>query len=261
MTTSAYKSRGFTLIEMVITIVVLGVLMAGTATYITNSTIAYTNIAQRDQLTTLGRITVEQVTRELRHALPNSIRIQNNCIEFFPVKAGSVYLDLPVSSADTSFTAMNFSIPAGSNIEHVIVYPYNVTTLYSASNPGLRAGFTSATGSPTATITLSSNYRFALHAPHRRFYLAEDPVSYCIVGTNLNRYENYGVSGGQSAPPGGTAQLMAENIQTNDGGAVTPFTYTPGSLQRSAIITLDFRFLINNEWIRLSHEVQIRNVL
>jgi len=261
MTAKTYKSRGFTLIEMVITIVVLGVLMAGTATYIANSSIAYTDIAQRDQLTTLGRITVEQVTRELRHALPNSVRIQNNCIEFFPVKAGSVYLDLPVSSASSSFTAMNFTIPAGASIEHVIVYPYNVTTLYSSNNPGLRTGFASATGAPTATVTLSDNYRFALHAPHRRFYLAEDPVSYCIEGTNLNRYENYGVNGGQSAPPAGTAQLLAENIQTNDSGAITPFTYTPGSLQRNGIITLDFRFLINGEWIRLSHEVQIRNVL
>lgn len=261
MVTKIIRQRGFTLIEMVVTIVVLGALMAGTATYITNSTIAYTNVAQRDQLTTLGRITVEQITRELRHALPNSLRIQNNCIEFFPVKAGSVYFDLPITAAGSTFTAKSFSIPASASITRVIVYPNSTTNLYSLSNPGSIAGFTSVAGSPTATITLSGSYQFALHAPHRRFYLTEDPVSYCIEGSNLNRYENYGVNPVQSAPPGGTAQLMAENIQTNDGGAITPFIYTPGSLQRNGIVTLDFRFLTNGEWIRLSHEVQVRNVL
>jgi MSHA biogenesis protein MshO len=255
------KQQGFSLIELVVTIVVLGAIMAGTAAYITNSTIAYTNVAQRDQLTTLGRITIEKVTRELRHALPNSIRIQNNCIEFFPVKAGSVYFDLPINTTGNAFTALNFTIPAGANIEHVIVYPYNATALYAQTNPGPIAGFASAAGSPTTTVTLSSAYRFALHAPHRRFYLAEDPVSYCIVGTDLNRYENYGVNAAQATPPGGGAQLVAENIQTNDGGAVIPFTYTPGSLQRNGLVTLDFRFLIDGEWIRLTHEVQIRNVL
>ena len=235
--------------------------MAGSAAYITNSTIAYTNIANREQLTSLGRATIEQVTRELRLALPNSIRTSNNCIEYFPIKAGSVYLTLPTTAASSSFTASSFTIPAGANIEHVIVYPYDISALYSQNNPGPIAGFAGVAGSPTATVTLTANYQFILHAPHRRFFLAEDPVSYCVEGTNLNRYENYGVNSIQSAPPSGTALLVAQNIQTNDGGAVTPFTYTPGSLQRNGIVALDFRFLIDGEWIRLGHEVQIRNVL
>jgi len=259
---SQRKQTGFSLVELVVTIVVLAIIMAGSAAYITSSTIAYTKVAQREQLTSLGRVTIEQVSRDLRTALPNSIRVRNNCIEFFPIKTGSVYLTLPTDAASNNFTALSFSLPAGSNIEHVIVYPYDTTALYSQSNPGPIAGYASVTGSPTATITLSSNYQFARQAPQRRFYLVEDPISYCIVGTDLNRYENYGVDALQGTPPPGvTAQLVAEQIQTSDGGAVTPFTYTPGSLQRNGIVTLDFRFLMEGEFIRLSHEVHVRNVL
>ncbi len=255
------KQSGFSLVELVITIVVLGVIMAGTVTYISNSTIAYTNVAQREQLTSLGRVTIERVTRDLRSALPNSIRIQNNCIEFFPIKAGSVYLTLPVTAPASSFTAVGFSIPSGANVEHVIVYPYNLTALYSQSNPGPIAGYSNSNSAPTTTVTLTGNHQFALHAPHKRFYLAEDPASYCVVGSDLNYYDSYGVSASQNAPPAGDANLVAEHIQTTDGGAISPFTYTAGSLQRNGIVTLDFRFLIDGEWIRLSHEVHIRNVL
>ncbi len=255
------KQTGFSLVELVITIVVLGIIMAGTTVYISNSTIAYSNVAQREQLTSLGRVTIEKITRELRSALPNSIRILNNCIEFFPARAGSVYLTLPVSSAASSFSAASFRIPSSANIEHVVVYPFNATALYAQTSPGPITGFAGTAGSPTATVSLTGSYQFAQHSPHRRFYLAEDPVSFCIVGTNLNRYDNYGVNSSQATPPSGTAQLVAESIQTNDDGAVFPFTYLPGSLQRNAIVTLDFRFLIDNEWIRLSHEVQVRNVL
>lgn len=41
--------RGFTLIELVVIIVVLGVLMAGTVSYITNSVTAYSAVTRRDQ--------------------------------------------------------------------------------------------------------------------------------------------------------------------------------------------------------------------
>lgn len=254
------NQNGFSLIELVVVITVLGILMAGTAIYITNSMIAYTDVARRDQLTSLGRTTIERVVREIRTALPNSIRVQNNCIEFFPVKTGSVYLTLPTDAASTTFTAVEFTPPTGTS--YVVVYPYNTTALYASANPGTLAQLASVAGSPTATVTLSAAHRFAQHAPQRRFYIVSSPVSFCVVGTQLFRYNGYGINATQSSPPASGGALLADDIQTSDGAsAVTPFTHTPGTLIRNAIVELDFRFLIGGEWIRLSHEVQIRNVL
>lgn len=255
------RQRGFSLIELVIIIVVMGVLMAGTAVYITNSVSAYSAVARRDQLTSMGRLTVERVVRDLRTALPNSVRVSNNCIEFLPVISGSAYLTLPVDSSGTTFTAADFVLPTYADTKHVVVYPYNQTSLYAQSNPGPIAPFSSKAGSPTATVTLGSSYRFERHAPYRRFFIVKNPTSYCVVGTSLNRYRNYSISPTQSTPPSVTAELVAEDIQTNDGSVINPFQYTPGTLQRNAIVALDFRFLIDGEWIRLTHEVQIRNVL
>lgn len=256
-----HRQRGFNLIELVITIVVLGALMAGTLAYITNSMTAYTDVARRDQLTSLGRVAVERVARELRTAVPGSVRVSNNCIEFLPALGGSVYLTLPVDAADSSFTAVDFPLPA-SGASYIVVYPYSTASLYAQSNPGAIAGYSGKSGAPTATITLSGNFQFIRHAPHRRFYVAGTPVSFCISGSDLLRYTGYGMNAAQAAPPAGTGTLVAQDIQTLDGAtAVTPFTYTPGTLRRNAIVTLDFRFLMDDEWIRLTHEVQLRNVL
>ena len=255
------RQQGFNLIELVVIIVVIGALMAGTAVYITNSVTAYNAVARRDQLTSLGRVTVERIARDLRTALPNSIRVSNNCLEFLPILSGSTYLTLPVDSAASSFTAADFVLPAYSGAAYVVVYPYSQTPLYAQNNPGPIAAFGSKAGAPTSTITLGSSFRFARHAPHRRFFIVNGPTSYCVVGNNLNRYRGYSLSASQATPPAASAELLAENLQLNDGGAVTPFRYTPGSLQRNAIVALDLRFLIDGEWIRLSHEVQVRNVL
>lgn len=255
--------QGFTLIELVIIIVVLGILMAGTAAYVTNSMIAYSDISRRDQLTSQGRLTMERIARSLRSALPNSLRVQNNCIEFLPILGSSIYTSLPMTSAGNSFTAIDFNLLAAAGMPYVVVYPYDTTAIYNPASPGQRATYASKAGSPTTTVTLLASHRFNAHAPQRRFYVVDSPTSYCIVGTDLNRYRGYDISASQSTPPAApaTAELMAENIQTNDGSVVTPFTYTPGTLRRNGIVALDFRFMIDNEWIRLHHEVQIRNVL
>jgi MSHA biogenesis protein MshO len=261
MQRASRKVHGFSLVELVVVITVLAIITAGTATYITNSVRAYDATARRAQLATLGRLAVERVARELRSAVPTSVRIQNDCVEFFPAKAGSAYFTLPTEVAANSFTASAFTVPSGGPY-YVAVYPLDRTALYAQSNPGPLAGFSAASGSPTATVTLSSTHRFSRHAPQRRFFLMGEPVSFCISGNALYRYSGYGIDAAQNAPPASGGSLLAEHIQTNDHGtSVTPFTFNPGNLRRNAVVELDFRFMQDNEWVRLQHEVQIRNVL
>jgi MSHA biogenesis protein MshO len=64
--------------------------------------------------------------------------------------------------------------------------------------------------------------------------------------------------------------LLAEHIQTLDDSdgdgliddVVDVFSYTAGTLQRAAIVHLDFRFRDpseDDEWVRFSQEVSVRN--
>ncbi|MBI3562907.1 MAG: hypothetical protein HY080_14450 [Gammaproteobacteria bacterium] len=247
---------------MIVVIAVLGLIMAGTATYITNGVTAYSNTVRRDDLAASGRVTVERLTRELRTALPNSVRVSNNCLEFLPIQTGSAYLTLPIDVAASSFTAAAFSLPGYSGTRYAVVYPYTPTNLYTTTNPSPTAVFSSVTGSPTATITLGSSHRFSDTSPQQRFFIVGSPVSFCLVGSQLNRYSGYGLNSVQATPPANGVALLAENLQSTDNGvAVTPFTYTPGTLKRNAIVSLDLRWSVDNDWMRLTHEVQLRNVM
>ena len=95
------RARGFTLIELVVVITVMGILSIGAVSFITDASDGYANTVRRTELGSTMRLAAERVTRELRNALPNSVRVSGNCLEFIPVEGGSTYLNLPVSIAST----------------------------------------------------------------------------------------------------------------------------------------------------------------
>lgn len=261
-----------TLVELIVVITVLGIIATGTAIYLVRSMQAYTDSVRRDELTTVARTATERVVRELRNAAPNSIRVDTvtaagvttHCLEFMPIRRGSAYLDLPLTAPNVSFAAVPFPDPAGVAPLHVIVYPYATTPLYAGGNPGQVANYDTTTSNPAAgEVRLNPAHKFTYgSSPRRRFFVVTDPVSFCIDdGSNrLNRYANYGIVHPQTTPPAIAPALLAENVQLVDGTTtVVPFRYDPGNLSRAGVVTLDFRFMQDGEWVRLQQEVQIRN--
>jgi len=265
-----HRQPGFSMIELIVVITVLGILAAGTAIYLVRSMQAYTDAVRRDALTALARAATERVVRELRNAVPNSIRIATlssagvttHCLEFMPIRRASAYLDLPLTTAISSFLAVPYGNPGPGNL-HVVVYPYATSPLYAGGSPGQVADYdTTASDPATGTVRLNPAHQFNFASARKRFFIVTDPVSFCIDdGSNrLNRHATYGIVQPQAVPPAGTPALLAENIYLLDGGAsVTPFRYDPGDLSRAGVVTLDFRFMQEGEWVRLRQEVQIRN--
>ena len=100
------KHSGFTLIEIIIVISIMGIIGGLSTLIIGRSLDSYAALERRTDLQTSIRLAVERISRELRHALPNSICVNNSgaCITgtgagtqfyFNPIKDSGRYQDRP----------------------------------------------------------------------------------------------------------------------------------------------------------------------
>ena len=81
------KVRGFTLIEMIVTIFIGSIIMLGIAAYLHLGVQGYSDSIARQRLQTQAQFVIEKMSREIRHAVPNSFFIdenEKNCLEFIP---------------------------------------------------------------------------------------------------------------------------------------------------------------------------------
>ncbi|MFP3344856.1 prepilin-type N-terminal cleavage/methylation domain-containing protein, partial [Halomonas sp. SIMBA_159] len=78
------RCRGFTLVELVITLVVLAILALGVTSYLGIGSRMYADAALREQVLGQSRFVAERLVRELRNAVPNSVSfsLSSNCLQF-----------------------------------------------------------------------------------------------------------------------------------------------------------------------------------
>jgi MSHA biogenesis protein MshO len=255
-------SRGFTLVELVMVIVLLAIVATISVQFVALSTRGALDVSARQQRSLAGVVISEQISREVREALPTSIRTNasGSCLEW--ILAASNYLDLPRGANPDSFQAV--PLPAGASVSgRVVVYGYG-SDVYSPGSPGpISPPATMPSGASSVTVTFDSGatHRFSAQSPERRFYIVGEPVSVCQAGSFLYRYRDYGIN---AAPASGLPssfpdrEVLAATLASNS----LNFEVTPPSLQRGAVVSFSFVLADpdSGESTDISQEVQIRNV-
>ena len=261
-------TQGFSLIELIIVIIILGIMGISFAKITSNSVYGYIDAKDRNQLSQSAQWVNERISREIREALPQSIRTSSNagthCLEFMPINNASSYLSLPTGNIST-INAVGFNLTT-SAANFAAIMPIDPASIYAA--PGVLGNVASITTSTTdpnqAVVTLTAPTNFIRRSPQNRFYLLSNPVSFCLNDSNgqIMRYAEYGISAIQQTPPSGGSQI-GENFSSS--GIV--FNYQPGSLSRSGLLQINLRlqnrnraFSGNQESFEIFHEVHVRNV-
>lgn len=261
--------RGFTLIEAIVAIVITGIAAAMVALYVRVPVQSYLDAARRSELTDTADTALRRMARDLRLALPNSVRVTggNLIMEFLQTRTGGRYRVAPATAgggdpldftaADTSFGVIGPDITMAAGDQIVI---------YNLGIPGADAyeGNTAAThnrrpytGSPgTVSNVLISSGDFPFDSPGHRFHVVDTPVTYrCDLGSGtLTRHWSYSISAAQQAAPGGSSARLADNVT----GCI--FDYTPGVTQRSGLVSMRITLSKNNETVTLYHEIHVNNV-
>ncbi len=257
-------SRGFTIIELVMVIVIMGIIMVTSVNFISQTTEGYQDAAKRAQMAAIGIIASEKITRDLRNALPNSVRLDATarCLELIPTVAASHYLDAPVVAPADRFNVVRVrGYPVIGANERVAVYPDDPATLYSQSNPGplsvARVAQLNLVAGDEFQLILSASHQFSTASPEKRFYITRHPVTYCFRSTRLYKYRDYGI---HAAPLTALAneEVIVDRISAGTGG----FEVTEASLARNSVVRVFFTLAdpVTGESQQVEQEVQVRNV-
>lgn len=254
---AAPSNKGFTLIEMVTVLVILSILAVIGSRFVVTATHSYQQTQQRGQLTNTGRLALERMTRQLRGALPHSLRITDGgqCLQFFPIAAGGTYREDVSSLANqaaptNTLDVMPHNVSFG-DARYVSIGAMSSDELYGAAPDSLAV---LSARSPTV-LTLDGNKRWARNSISRRFYLLDEPQAFCLEQNQLRFYS--------SLDPAEHSVNGAFDLLTRNAAAVPDhpvFMLSAGSENRSINVAISLAIVSGNEQVSFSQEVLIRNV-
>lgn len=276
----ADRFSGFTLVELVIVIAITGVVAVLASTLVGRQMEGYVDTSRRATLVAKADAALRQMARELRNAVPYSIRISGNAIEWIPIEtfgryrrfSGAMAEDpLDFSSTDTQFDVIG-PLPALAAGQRLVIgntpaaaSGFNV---YQNASDGsvLPAGahvITPASMTPSTTgsaITLGSGFQFSQDSVASRFYVVSGAASYICnpVSGQINRYASYGIQSSQPVATGAAPLSTASTALLVDSVSSCSFGYTSLDLIHG-LVTLQLQLSEGGETISLVRVIQVEN--
>jgi MSHA biogenesis protein MshO len=296
MTVVSRFQRGFTLVEAIVVIVIMGIMVAAIALFLRWPFQSYMDTQRRGQMSDLADGALRRISRDLRNALPNSIRVTSaasTCVEFLPTITGGRYrasvsstgagdpLDFTV--ADPSFDMFG-TLPAGLSLAGDMVVVYNL----GPTSPGADAYAGNTTRSIVGTAvepTVSNETKitinpgltpFPLASPANRFQVigpaATAATSYVFSGLacdgaahvdaqgngvgTLYRVAGYPITPAPSCPPAAGAQIP---LATSVSLCSIQYSLPNNVAAREGLVDMQIGISQSNDPVVMFHEVHVSN--
>ena len=273
------KQTGFTLIEMITVIVLLGIIAGILTPFIAKTMQAYTHSKARAELVAKGRLALERLTREVHQAIPNSLSVLSggSGIEFARSRAGGRYVER-FDNFGTEFSRINLRFRKNANLTSLYVVGTglhyvagDVLVIANTSPADLQAGNTTTPisaitattaigpgndGTTNGQILSFTGQQFTTESPGKHFSIADQTIEVGLSGNNLRWFTATGLTNYD-----GAVDWSSSDPSLIDSVSAVAFVYTPGTPQSTGVLRVDVQIAdaTTGETIRLYREIHVRN--
>jgi MSHA biogenesis protein MshO len=257
------NDAGFTLIEMIIVIAITAIIGSMVALFLRVPLDSYVAQDRRARLTDIADTALRRMARDIRLALPNSVRVTSAggmfYLEFLGTRSGGRYRAqgggdiLDFTAADSSFDVLGPAIAMQAG-DRIAVYNLGIPGADAWAGDTL-AAYAGAAGS-VGNIAIAAKL-FPLASPGNRFQVVDGPVSYVCdpaAGT-LTRFWGYPIA---AAQPTAFAAVIPRALLANRVSACS-FDYQPGVTERGGLVSMTLNLSLANETVRLVANTQVSN--
>jgi len=275
------KSQGFTLIEMVIVIVLLGVIAGVMTPFILKTMQSYVASKARATLVSKGRLAIERLAREVRQATPNSLTVldSGNGIEFARARTGGRYVErfdnfgaaFIVNNFKFQKNAMRFNLYTVNDVTIPLIYSAGDILVIGNTSPAiLQAQISSVALTAIDNTTIATDgtvngqilrfplgQQFLVESPGKHFSIVDQTVEVGLVNGSELRWST---AASLTNYDGAVDYSAADPVLVNGVTGVT-FTYSAGTPQSTGVLRVDLQLTDSAgiETIRLYQEIHVRN--
>ena len=272
------RQSGFTLVEMVTVIVLLGIIAGILTPFIGRAMSAYVASKARAELVAKGRLALERLAREVRIAVPNSLSVLSggSGIEFVRSRAGGRYVER-FDNYGSEFSRTNYRFRRNANRTNLYAVGTglsftagDVLVIANASPADLQAGTPVIALNSISNTTVANDgtangqilnfpgHQFLVESPGRHFSIADQTIEVGLAGGTLRWH----TAGALTDYDSGVDWSSADPMLVDNVSAVN-FAYSAGSPASASVLRIDLTLTepASGQSIRLYYEVQIRNTL
>lgn len=249
------SSKGFTLIELVIVIVLLGIAGSIGSEFISQAFLGFASANSRMEIYEEGKLAMMRMGAEIRNAVPNAVELVGSddlrlgMIHEGKMKDMQLMGRYKETAVDFPTADLTDDDPAATLSSNLIVSIFNQTwTQFSAGTRLFKIA--SALGNAMTLDGPVSDY-----SPRSRYYIVDQAVRFYLSGTDLYREVLPVNEGGLVGTFPSSGYLLAKDISW------LRYKYLANPVaSNSSLVVVDFTITKNGESVDFHKEVHIRNV-
>lgn len=252
---------------MIIVIAIMAIVGSMVAVFLRVPLESYVAQDRRARLADAADTALRRMARDIRLALPNSVRVTTVgttvYLEFLGTRSGGRYraqgggdiLDFTVPDNGFDVLGPGIDMKAG---DLIAVYNLGIAGADAWAGDTL-AAYAGAPGNVPHIVIASR--QFPLASPGNRFQVVDGPVTYACAPNPVNpalgtltRYWGYAIAAARPTPPApASSALLATNV------SACSFTYQPGATERGGLVSMTLNLSQAGETVRLYATTQVSN--